>query len=400
MDGHGGIVLSKKEQFTSNVIGDFRAGKINRREAAELLQCSEKKISRLSMRIQSRGIEGVLHGNLGKTPSNKTATELKINVMKIVKEKYLNFNMRHTLEMLEAQEALKIPYSVFQRWCEELHIKKFHYRRSKPRVYRERFASEGLLMQMDGSPHKYNGKDVWCLITIIDDATSLIPYSEFFTSEDTLNCMTVLRRVIEIKGIPHTLYVDRAGTYGGTAKRSEFSQFGRACEELGINIIFADSAEGKGRVERSFRTCQDRLSAELILNDILTIPKANIYLQETFLKTYWNAKLNVVPRNLKASYKSLPADVNLDEIFCKKEYREIRGDHTIVLDKETYVITPPDGYSLKGRKLELRTYPDLKWKAFFAGREIEIRKTNKPWKQSAPLQNHNRIEIAKMKIAG
>lgn len=400
MGGQGGIVLSKKHQFTVNVIGDFRAGKINRKEAAKLLGCSEKKITRLSNRIKEKGIEGVFHGNLSKTPSNKTCPELKAKVMKIVKEKYLNFNMTHTLEMLAKLDGIKLPYSVFQRWCSEAHIKKFQYRRAKPRIFRERFASEGLLLQMDGSPHKWNGKDEWCLISTIDDATSNVPYAEFFTSEDTLNCMTVLRRIIETKGLPHTLYVDQAGTYGGTAKRAEFSQFGRACEELGIHIIFAKSAQGKGRIERSFRTCQDRLSAELIFHGATTIPKANEYLLKTFLKDYWNEKLTVAPRNSKNSYRPLPEGVNLDEVFCKKDYRKIRNDHVVLIDNETYVVTPPDAFSLAGRQLEIRTYPNLKWKAFFAGKEIQIRKIEKPWKKSSVLLAHSRAETAKAKIAG
>ena len=55
---------------------------------------------------------------------------------------------------------------------------------------------------MDASHHKWNRKDEWCLIAAIDDATSDIPYAEFFLSEDTLNCMTIIQRIIEKKGIP------------------------------------------------------------------------------------------------------------------------------------------------------------------------------------------------------
>lgn len=73
---------------------------------------------------------------------------------------------------------------------------------------------EGLLLQMDGSHHKRNGKDEWSLIAMIDDADSEIGYAEFLKSEDTINCLKVLEAVIAAKGIPHAVYVDKAGWFG------------------------------------------------------------------------------------------------------------------------------------------------------------------------------------------
>ena len=97
---------------------------------------------------------------------------------------------------------------------------------------------EGLLLQMDGSHHKFNGKDNWVLISCIDDATSEVPYAEFFKGETTLGCMKVLREIIKLKGVPKAIYTDKAGWSGGQ-KRTEFSQFQRACEKLGIQLIYA-----------------------------------------------------------------------------------------------------------------------------------------------------------------
>lgn len=61
----------------------------------------------------------------------------------------------------------------------------------------------------------------------------------------------VLKKVIEKRGVPKVIYIDKAGWAGGN-KRTEFSQFERACEKLGIQVIFANSPEAKGRIERSF----------------------------------------------------------------------------------------------------------------------------------------------------
>lgn len=156
---------------------------------------------------------------------------------------------------------------------------------------------EGLLRQMDGCHHKSNGKDEWCLIAAIDDATSDIPFAEFFENgETTLNCMKVLEEIIKRKGVPKAIYTDKAGWAGG-GKRTDFSQFKRACEKLGIQIIFADSPEAKGRIERTFRTFQDRLIPELRLHGFTEVRSANRYLIDEFVEKYWK-NTNVV----KAQY--------------------------------------------------------------------------------------------------
>lgn len=93
----------------------------------------------------------------------------------------------------------------------------------------------GLMLQMDGSTHRWFGKKKSCLIAVVDDATSDI-HAEFFPSETTAGCFKVMRCIIETDGLFKTLYVDRAGIFGGP-KRCNFSQMQRACEELVVEII-------------------------------------------------------------------------------------------------------------------------------------------------------------------
>ena len=352
----GEIALSKKDQFELNVLSKFRNGEITREKAAELLSISQRQVTRKASRVAKEGVKGVIHGNRGKAPSNKISEETKSQFLDLYKKVYSNFNMTHALEKIEEEHSLQVAYSVFQRCCDEARIQKFRNRKSKPRVFRERFPAEGMMLQMDGSPHKWNGKVEWCLISIIDDATSEVPYAEFFPAEDSLSCMQVLRKVIEKKGIPLSLYVDKAGLYGGTAKRIDFSQFGRVCKSLGIEVIFANSTQGKSRVERGFRTYQDRLLAELHHEKHFTIPSANAYLHDIFLPKYWNERLTVEPRSTKSHYTQPPPEKNLDELFCMVETRIVKQDHTISLGNISYQITPPSTFSIANRTVEIRTY--------------------------------------------
>jgi transposase len=378
MERDKGIYMSKNGQFTYQVVSDFINGKLSRKQTAELLQVRERTVTRIASRIRQKGLFGVIHGNRDRTPSNKKLEGLKASVMKIVEEKYFDFNMTHCLEVLKENHDLEIKYSTFRRWCHEKHlVKRRKRRKGVARTRRDRMPSEGLLLQMDGSPHRYNGKDEWCLIAAIDDASSDIPYAEFFHSEDTINCMTVMQKIIEKKGIPYAIYVDQAGCLGG-GKRAHFNQFRRACDELNIRIIFASSPEAKGRIERTWDTIQDRIIPEMRVRQIHSMPAANNYLQKQFIPNYWTPRNTVVPQSIESSYKPVPVGKDLKEIFCVKEYRAVKRDHTLSWDGVLYQLESPLKYSIRGQQIEFRTYQDLTWVAYYAGKPIEVHKVVQP----------------------
>jgi transposase len=383
MERDGGVFVSKNDQFTYQTIMEFISGKLTRAEAAELIQVRERSISRMARRIETKGILGVTHGNRGKRAPNQISEVFKCQVMDLMEKHYFDCNMTHALELLKQEQGIEVKYATLRRWCHEKQLVKRRKRRNaKARYSRVRMSNEGLLLQFDGSPHHYNRKDEWCLIGAIDDATSDIPYAEFFLSEDTLSCMRVMQKIIENKGIPHAIYVDRAGWFGG-AKRQNFSQFKRACEELGIRVIFASSPQAKGRIERAWDTIQDRIVPEMRLRNIHRIPAANDYLQNQFLPNYWKPKNTVVPKSLECRYRSLPVHINLNEIFCIKEYRSVNRNHTLSWDGVIYELRSPLKYSIGGQKIEIRTYQDFTWRAYFAGKVIELNPLQKPERANA-----------------
>lgn len=283
-----GIFMSKNDQFRFTTVSEFINAEISRRDAADILGMSERSVSRLARKVESSGMTGVLHGNVKRRPINTSDEMLKLEVKDLLQNKYFDFNMTHALEKLRQEHKLTVSYPTLRRWCHDWNlVKRRKRRRAKIFKSRTRMPCEGLLLQFDGSPHHWNGKDEWCLISAIDDATSEIPYAEFFHSEDTLNCMRVLQKIIEIKGIPHSLYVDRAGWFGGT-KRQNFAHFKKAAEELNIRIIFASTPQAKGRIERSHQTIQDRLIPEMRIRNIQKMPTANAFLIEAFIPHVWN----------------------------------------------------------------------------------------------------------------
>ena len=126
----------------------------------------------MAQRVNADGFTAVTHKNRKRPPANRTDAELKVKVLKLVQERYYDFNMLHCLEVLKSRHQIEVGRETFRKWCHENQlVKRKKRRRSKPRHYRSRMPAEGHLLQMDGSPHVFNGKETWHLVQAIDDAT-------------------------------------------------------------------------------------------------------------------------------------------------------------------------------------------------------------------------------------
>lgn len=390
------IVMDSKAQLTVDIIAKVAEGKITIVNAAKLLNKSSRTIERYLQKYHKVGIQFVIHRNTGKEPANKTPGALKRQVQSLIKEKYFDLNLQHLAELLELNENIVVKRETLRSWAHAIHhVKHAKRRRAKTRKRRERMDSPGLLLQMDGSPHRWFGDIKSCLIAIIDDATSEV-HAEFFKSETTTGCLKVMRDYIEKKGVFKALYVDRAGIFGGP-KRCNFSQMQRACDELGIEIIFANSPQGKGRIERSFNTFQDRLVPELRLNNISDMESANRYLQEVFIPQFWKQQIEVNAKSRESESTPVPRHINLDEVCVIKEYRKIRNDHTFSYGNKFYLIESPLKYSIAKQKIEIRKSSNSGFTAFFAGHQLAISEVIEPTKMSIEdLEIQKKVDVLEL----
>lgn len=386
------IVMDSKAQLTVDIIAKVVEGRITTANAAKLLSKSRRSIERYVKRYQQVGIQFVVHGNRGKSPPNKTPVSVKEAVQALIKEKYFDLNLLHLAEKLETDEHIVVKRETLRGWAHDIHhVKRAKRRRGVARKRRERMSAPGLMMQMDGSPHRWFGNKKHCLIAMIDDATSEV-HAEFFPSETTAGCLKVMRDCIETKGVFKTLYVDRAGIFGGP-KRCNFSQMQRACDELGIEIIFANSPQGKGRVERAFDTFQDRLVPELRLNNITDIGAANAYLKHLFIPQFWQSKVQVKSKQTP-EFTPLSKHINLDDICVIKDHRKIRNDHTFSYGNKLYLIDSPLKHSIANQKIEIRNTSKKGFTAHFAGRRLAISEINEPSKMaSEDLEVQKKLEV-------
>lgn len=375
------ITLNSKAQLTVDVIAKVAGHKITIANAAKLLNKSRRTIERYLQGYRDKGLQFVVHGNAGNEPANKTPDILKQQVQALIREKYYDLNLQHLAEMLQTNEHIVVKRETLRKWAHDIHhVKRAKRRRSRVHKRRERMEAPGLMLQMDGSTHRWFGNNKSCLIAMIDDANSDI-HAEFFPSETTAGCLKVMRSVIEKYGVFKTLYVDRAGIFGGP-KRCNFSQMQRACEELGIEIIFASSPQGKGRIERAFDTLQDRLIPELRLHNIIDMAGANSYLQHVFIPQFWRKKLTVKARTPASEYTPLSRHTNLDDICITKVYRKIRNDHTFSYGNKFYFIESPIKHSIAHQKIEIRKGKNEQFSAYFAGRQLQVSEVMEPVKAS------------------
>jgi hypothetical protein len=197
-----------------------------------------------------------------------------------------------------------------------------------------------MLLQMDGSPHDWleDRGPGFCLVGAIDDATNEVPYALFRKEEDTQGYFGLLQSIVATHGIPLAVYRDRHSIFQQPEKRRESleeqlagerepTQFGRLLKELGIESIPAYSAEAKGRIERLWRTFQDRLVSELRVAGARTMAEANQVLAD-FLPRY-NQRFVVPAAQAGSAYLPTPPGFVPEEVFCLKHQRTVGSDNVI-----------------------------------------------------------------------
>jgi hypothetical protein len=366
-----GFYMSRSQKFEFEIVSKIAAGQMTVSLGARALAVSERSIFRYLKSWEAIGAEYVFHGNKGRVPVNRAPSGLKAEVQKIMQTKYFDFNMSHAFEMLKEVEKIEgLNRETFRKWIHEWKMVKYKVRkRSKARYMRGRHKQRGMLLQMDGSYHNWYGPNKDCLIAVIDDATSEIVYMEFFDWETTEDCMAILQTIIERFGVFEILYTDRAGVFGG-GKRVHFSQLKEAVESIGAHFIYANSPEAKGRIERLFKTLQDRLVSELRLHNITDRAGANKYVQTHYIKNH-NAKFGVAPEVKENAYKPLAPQIELKEIFCLKYFRVLQKDHTLSFESKIYLIKSPLRYSIKKSNVEVRVYPNKQIKFFYGGIQLD-----------------------------
>jgi len=326
--------MSQKQINRYHVIMDSLEGKLTVAAAAAAMGISERQVTRLRNGVKEEGAAFLIHKNTNRSPSHALTEEKKKEITELYRgEQYQGANFQHFGELLAEHEDIALSYSAIRNVLVEVGIESPKKRRRlKTHHRRKRKAQEGLLIQMDATPHEwFGGRAKFALHGGIDDATGNIAGLYMTKNECLQGYFETVRQIVEQNGVPIGIYADRHTIFRSpnvdkltvedqlAGKQAADTQFGRAMKELGINLIAARSPQAKGRIERLWETLQSRLVIEFRIHGIKTVHQANAFLQNYIPK--FNAQFGVEPERAEKAY--VPTSLDLDLILCVKETRVV-----------------------------------------------------------------------------
>lgn len=375
--------MSEWEWKRLDVVERVEGGALTVGEASQVLGLSRWQVRRIRRAVKNRGQEGVVHGNRGRAPTNRTTEEIRGRVVELARGKYKGFNDTHLTDKLEEEEELKLSRASVQRILRGGGVEAVRKRRAaKHRRRRERKPQEGLMLQWDGSRHDWlEGRGpILCLMGAVDDATSeLQPGAHFVLQESAAGYLGVLKGIVEEKGLPLSIYQDRHSSL----KRNdacwsleeelrgaqEPTQVGRALAELGIEPIFALSPQAKGRVERQWGTLQDRLVSELRLAQACTIEEANAVLDR--VRPQLNRRFGKAAQEPTPAWRKVRSGTDLERVCSLRYVATVGNDNAVRIGGHVFDIPPgPARRSYAKAKVEVCQLLDGSWRIYREDRLI------------------------------
>lgn len=343
----GVIAMTAQEARRLYLVQQVLERQVQQRHAAELLGCSVRQVKRLVRRVRHQGPSGIVHQLRGRVSNRRHSEPLKQAVLACYQRQYADFGPTLACEKLAERDRLRVGRETLRRWLVAAGLWHGRPRRAVQHRWRERRACVGELVQVDGSHHAWleDRGPALVLMAYIDDATSRV-FAQFYDYEGTLPAMESFARYVQRYGLPQALYADRHTTYRSTAKSTladelagrprPQSQFERAVTELGVQLIPAFSPQAKGRVERLFKTFQDRLIKELRLAGIATRAAANGFLAR-YLPGH-NRRFGVPARTAANLHRPAPPRQVLQRILAIRQRHTLRHDNTVQHAGQTYLV--------------------------------------------------------------
>ena len=331
--------LTMQDEKRLDVIQRVYRSELTVVQAALVMGVSERQCYRIKARVGKAGAKGVVHGNQGRPCKRKIKDKTLRRVVELARGKYQGFNDHHLTEKLKEQEQIELSREKVRRILRAEGIVSPKKRRGiKHRSRRERRGSEGMMLQVDGSPHDWlQGRGPrLCLMGAIDDATSKVMGAFFVQAESSWGYFHLFCEIFKEHGVSQSIYTDSHSVFWTDREptleeqlinRKPTTEVGRGLEELGVTLILAHSPQAKGRIERLWNTFQDRLVSELRLAKAKTVAQATVVL---------NRYLPVHNRKFAKPAKAQPAwrklsTVQIEQALCFKQRRTVAKDNTELL---------------------------------------------------------------------
>lgn len=330
------VVMRRKELARLHVVRKVIQGELTQVDAAWMLGVSDRQVRRWVGRVECEGEGGVIHRSRGQRSNRAYPDRLKEKVVGLYRRRYGDFGPTLFSEKLRERDGIELGRETLRRWLKEAGAWSGARKSRAHHRWRERKRYCGEMVQIDGSHHAWledRGPKL-VLMSYVDDATNQV-LAQFYEYEGTMPAMESFGRYARRYGLPVSVYLDNHTTYKSPAEptieerlagRRPKSEFERALEQLGVEVIHAHSPQARGRVERTFRTFQDRLVKEMRLAGITTIDGAN-----TFLETYLLGHNRRFARDAAGDvHRARPSATDLDRVLSIQTPRRVRNDGTVM----------------------------------------------------------------------
>lgn len=359
-----------EEAYTS-----WQEKRLTQEEAASLLGVCERSFRRYINRFEEDGLQGLLDKRMAQVSSHKAPVDEVLRLEALYRERYEGWNLKHFHERYQQAHEGTRSYTWVRNALQGKGVVEKGKRKGTYRKRRERAPMPGMLIHQDGSTHQWVPGVYWDLIITMDDADGCV-YSGFFIEEEgTLSSFRGVSETITRHGLFSSFYSDRGSHYwhtpeaSGKVDKTRLTQFGRAMQQLGIQMIPSYSPQARGRSERLFKTLQGRLPQELGLHGIVDMDKANEFLQAEFLPDF-NQRFQAEAREPGTAFVPL-LDSRVKDILCLQTERQV-GKDSCVAYQGIQLQLPPDhcsGHYIRS-KVRVHEYPDGSLAVFHGPRKL------------------------------
>ena len=305
---------------------------------------SQRQLIRISKQIDELGAEGAFeHGNAGRKPPT-TASEDEVRYLREFKKPYRSITIAQFRDIF-IEDVIENPdkrddverYGLVARsksWFRELFRREgWKSPAQKPgrahggRVshpVRDPMPRRGMLVQVDGTPHDWFGNgDARVLHLAVDDATTEVLSGCFMPVECMRGYARMAERMVRRSGVPEAVYSDKHSVFRSTKSGTE-TQLAMMLSDLGARMVFANSPQAKGRVERYNLTGQLRLVNDIIRFGVKDYEHLDAWFNGFYIE-YLNRKFSFPPAEPGSEFTRLPPDFDYTSVFRIRLTRVARG---------------------------------------------------------------------------